>query len=182
MGKIQVQLLSCSCSIKRWLLPEINTHTAVFEEGASAQSNCFLPGKNSYSGTFWHPNIYAEHISTVMAFYLFGFTVRIIWMFTGYVQLLCHRHFFFYLLVGPLSLSLPPSLPHISSYVTECFVIFLAQVFAFAVTIEHFFAQHITPAAQCSTEWKHLNVSSICQHGWNTESVIQPRAERPLLY
>lgn len=63
--------------------------------------------------------------------------------------------FFFYLPVGPLSLSLspllPPSLPHISSYVTECFVIFLAQVFAFAVTIEHFFAQHITPAAQCST-------------------------------
>ena len=48
--------------------------------------------------------------STVMAFYLFGFTVRMIWMFTGYVQLLCHRLFFFIISLSAPSLSPSPSL------------------------------------------------------------------------
>lgn len=142
---------SCSCSIKRWLLPEINRHGG-FEGSVTAQPT--VSAENSYSSTFWHPYIYAEQISTIMAFYLFGFAVRMMWMLTVYVQLLSPRLCLSFSLLPPIiSFSL------LSSHVTFS----VWDIFSSSVRIRCLYRGY-----HLSTLWQsHLNVSNICQLRWN---------------
>lgn len=165
-GKIQVRVSSCSCSIKRWLPAETSRERTVQ----------YLPlptvsAENSRRSTFWHPCEYAQQISTVMAFYLNGFTARMIWMYTVHVQLLCCRQSFFFICLSfSVSPHIFPPLLHMSLSVS---VIFLAAVFAFAVSVAGCFLFFSLLTYHPSTpSWKHLNVSNICRQRWNMYTVI----------